>query len=81
MPSDLSAAATSVTGRCAACRFFRNDPAFLEAQIPGLAAMSSGHASVRADDGICLRHDRYLSARATCRDFAAAADPQQSPMA
>ena len=26
-------------------------------------------ASVRADDGICLRHERYLSARASCPDF------------
>jgi hypothetical protein len=33
--------------------------------------MSSGDASVRADDGICLRHDRYLSARASCADFTA----------
>jgi hypothetical protein len=30
--------------------------------------MSSGHASVRKDDGICLLHDLYLSADAHCED-------------
>lgn len=54
---------------CGACRFFRNDPAFIEAEIPGLATFSSGYASVRADDGLCLRHDRYLGASFSCGDF------------
>ena len=55
--------------RCGACGYFRNAPAYLEAAIPGLASFSSGDASVRAEDGLCLRHDCYLSARATCADF------------
>lgn len=55
--------------RCGRCVSFRNDRAYLEAAMPGLASMSSGDASVRADDGICLRHDRYLSAWASCADF------------
>jgi hypothetical protein len=59
--------------RCGFCRHFRNDPAFLEAAIPGLTSFSSGTASVLADDGLCLRHDRYLSARACCADFGVAA--------
>ena len=54
---------------CRRCRFFRNDPAFLEAAIPGLTSFSSAHAAVRADDGLCLRHDRYLSAHASCAEF------------
>jgi hypothetical protein len=54
---------------CGRCRSFRNDPAFLEATIPGLKSFSSAHAAVRADDGLCLRHDRYLSAHASCADF------------
>jgi len=62
------------TGRCGFCRHFRNDPVFLEAAIPGLTSFSSGTASVMADDGLCLRHDRYLSARACCADFEAARD-------
>jgi hypothetical protein len=57
--------------RCGYCAHFRNDRAYLEAAMPGLASMSSGDASVRADDGICLRHDRYLSARASCAEFIA----------
>jgi hypothetical protein len=59
--------------RCGACRHFRNDPAYLEAAIPGLKCLSSGAASVRADDGLCLRHDRYLSAGRSCADFASSA--------
>jgi hypothetical protein len=54
---------------CGACGYFRNVPAYLEAAIPGLAIFRSGDASVRAEDGLCLRHDRYLSARAACADF------------
>ena len=59
-------------GRCGRCVHFRNDRAYLEAAMPGLSSLSSGDASVRADDGVCERHDRYLSARASCADFAAA---------
>jgi hypothetical protein len=62
-------AGRSNESRCGNCGYFRNDRAYLEAAIPGLTSMSSGDASVRADDGICLRHDRYLSARASCADF------------
>jgi hypothetical protein len=62
-----------VQGRCAACAHFRNDAAYLESVLGGLASLSSAHGSVRADDGICLRHDRYLSARAQCADFTARA--------
>ena len=60
-----------IRGRCGACVQFRNDPAYLEAAMPGLSSLGSAYASVRADDGICLRHDRYLSARASCADFSA----------
>jgi len=57
--------------QCRACRHFRNDARFLETALPGLTSLSSGFGSVRSDDGICLRHDRYLSARSTCADFSA----------
>jgi len=62
-------------GRCGDCAYFRNDPAFLEAAFSGLSSMSSGFASVVADDGVCLRHDRYLGARSGCVDFTSARDP------
>jgi len=58
-------------GRCGHCAHFCNDPAFLEKAIPGLISMGSAYASVRADDGICGLHDRYLSARSTCANFEA----------
>jgi hypothetical protein len=61
----------AAVGRCRTCAHFRNDPAFIEREIKGLATMSSGHASVRGDDGLCLRHDRYLSAEAGCDDHTA----------
>ena len=57
--------------RCADCIHFRNDPAFLEQAFRGLKSLSSACGSARADDGICLRHDRYLSARASCPEFQA----------
>ncbi len=53
---------------CLCCIHFRNDPAFLEQAIPGLHTLSSAHASVRANDGLCLKHDRYLSAQWGCAD-------------
>jgi hypothetical protein len=49
---------------------FRNDAKYLETVFSGLTSLSSGYGSVRAEDGICLRHDRYLSARASCPQFA-----------
>jgi hypothetical protein len=57
------------SARCGSCRHFRNDAAYLETAIPGLSSMSSADASARGDDGLCLHHDRYLSARASCADF------------
>jgi hypothetical protein len=60
-------------GSCRACVHFRNDPAYLESVFQGLNVMSSAWASVIAEDGICLRHDRFLSADAGCGDFESAA--------
>jgi hypothetical protein len=56
-------------GHSGSCIHFRNDPAAIEAAFPGLAALSSGYGSVRADDGLCALHDRYLGARASCARF------------
>jgi hypothetical protein len=39
--------------------------------LPGLNSMSSAWASVRADDGLCGRHDRYVSASSFCEDYSA----------
>jgi hypothetical protein len=62
----------SRTAQCGRCVHFRNDRAYLEVVMPGLTSMGSGDSSVRADDGVCERHDRYLSARASCVDFRSA---------
>jgi len=57
------------SGQCFACTHFRNDGKFLEAAFGGLTSLGSAFASARAEDGICLRHDRYLSARNACPEF------------
>jgi len=55
--------------RCINCTHFRNSPAYLEEVFKGMNTMSSGHASVRMDDGICLINDEYLSAADWCDKF------------
>ena len=56
---------------CGTCRHFCNDPAYLEETFKGLTSFSSGHASVRGDDGLCGEHDLYLSPNSTCPRYAA----------
>jgi hypothetical protein len=41
----------------------------LESRLPGMAALSSAHAAVRADDGLCPVHDRYVASYYTCAAF------------
>jgi hypothetical protein len=54
---------------CATCTHFRNDRATLEQAFPGLASLGSADGAARADDGLCLLHERYLSARGWCASF------------
>jgi len=68
--------AADAEGQCRSCRHFRNDAKYLERAFPSLSSLSSGYGSVRADDGLCLQHDRYLSARSSCPDFAAKTPPR-----
>jgi hypothetical protein len=58
-------------GICRGCTHFIDEPARIEALIPGLTAMGSARASVRSDDGICAVHDRIVSARDGCDRFLA----------
>jgi hypothetical protein len=51
---------------CATCRFFRCDPREIESAIAGLRSFGSGYAAVRASDGLCEKHGRYLAASACC---------------
>ena len=55
---------------CSQCAHFHADPAALEAALPGLAILSSAHASVRSEDGLCLRQDRMTNGLRRCPDFA-----------
>ncbi|MGD8569015.1 MAG: hypothetical protein PVJ39_13085 [Gammaproteobacteria bacterium] len=55
--------------RCINCLHFRNSPAYLEQEFKGMNTMGSGHASVRMDDGICLKNNEYLSANDWCDKF------------
>ena len=59
--------------QCLNCGNFRNDPRYQETAIPGLNCLSSGNASVRKDDGICLVRDQYLSADFWCDRYVALA--------
>jgi hypothetical protein len=61
--------------QCRACDHFRNDAKYLESVFKGLTSLSSGYGSVRSDDGICLRHDRYLGARSSCAEFVPVLSP------
>jgi len=56
-------------GKCAECRFFCNDPAWLEKNFPGLNVLSSAYASVRADAGVCRLRGLFLPPWKTCPDF------------
>ena len=69
----MSSNEVQVRRRCAHCASFRGDPKDLEALLPGLTSLSSAYASVRSDDGICMRHDRFVGARSCCADFSPAA--------
>jgi hypothetical protein len=59
-------------GQCLACVHFRNDPASVEKAFSGLTSLSSAYGSTSADDGLCLLHGRYLTARSWCGQFAKA---------
>ena len=60
---------TCSTPICRHCAHFCNDPKVLEQAMPGIASLSSAYGSVRSDDGLCARHDRYLSAQSGCSEF------------
>jgi len=72
---------STLTRTCRNCRHFRNHASFIEAAMPGLASMSSGYGSVRAEDGICLTHGRYIAADASCPEFSESAESGILPAA
>jgi hypothetical protein len=68
--SKLTPMSTPAIASCLRCMHFLHAPAQLEAALPGLSSLSSAHAAVRCDDGICAVHDRYVSAASVCPAFA-----------
>jgi hypothetical protein len=58
-----------MTFTCRDCRYFNNEPAFLERAFPGLNALSSAYGATNGENGICTKRDIYLSPVKQCRDF------------
>lgn len=56
----------AITIDCAGCEHFAGAAAALEAVLPGLSSLSSAYAAVRAADGLCAQHDRYVAAGSVC---------------
>jgi len=54
---------------CWECKYFNNDPAWLEKVFPGLNALSSAYGSARGEDGVCSKRDLYLSPNKKCEYF------------
>jgi len=52
--------------QCADCRHFSGAPREVEAHLPGMRTLGSAYGSVRATDGICTLHDRYLDPSSSC---------------
>jgi hypothetical protein len=40
-----------------------------------MRSLGSAYASVRADDGICALHERYVAASSVCAGYAVAGKP------
>jgi hypothetical protein len=60
------ASARTLPGTCGACRHFAGAARDVEYRLPGLRALGSMDGSVRATDGVCGLHDRYLAASSGC---------------
>ena len=63
------AGAHDTAAGCFGCAHFANDPAAMAAALPGIETLSSIHASVRAQDGLCNRHGVLLNGHRRCDDF------------
>ena len=71
---------TARGGQCIECRFFENNPKALEEALPGLNTLSSAYGSVRAEAGICSRHDLFLASWKSCKDFENSCEKPQGRM-
>jgi hypothetical protein len=48
------------TTTCRSCKHFDDDPASIEAQLPGITILGSAYGSVRGDAGICRVLQRFM---------------------
>ena len=55
---------------CANCRHFVGAPREVEALLPGMRTLGSAYGAVRATDGVCQLHDRYLNPSSRCASHA-----------
>jgi hypothetical protein len=62
----------SLSGCCLDCLHFCNDAASIERSFPGMTAMASAAADVRAYDGLCGLHGLYLAHTDGCPQFSTA---------
>ncbi len=56
---------------CRNCLHFRSDVPVPQTAMPGPASLEMGHGSGRAEDGLCLKHDRFVTPGSNCRFFRA----------
>jgi hypothetical protein len=66
---------------CQHCVHFADDPAVIEAEIPGLTSFGSAYSSARGHAGICRKFDRFLDpvfAR-ECQSFTARPEVSAPP--
>lgn len=54
---------------CLNCLYFKNDPSWLEKELPGLNALSSAYGASRGENGICTKKNIYLSPVKKCKDY------------
>jgi hypothetical protein len=64
--------------KCSTCAHFDSRPASIEAAFPELSSLSSGYAAVRAQDGLCAMHGRYVPASSFCAVHSASTCTRQS---
>ncbi|SEA02373.1 hypothetical protein SAMN05192529_10694 [Arachidicoccus rhizosphaerae] len=61
--------------QCRTCKYFNNHPHLVESQFNGITTLSSGYASVRHQDGICSKINRYLSIYDSCIHYTSNQNP------
>ena len=58
--NDTEDAGGPVARTCRSCAHFDDDPAHLEAEVPGILVFGSAYSSARGHAGMCRKLDRFL---------------------